>query len=505
MTHKTVDTIKDLSKLTGAHKKWIQPLILAIVAAISLGAYIFASGMTYRVGFPLDDAWIHQTYARNLGEMGQWAFIPGVQSAGSTSPLWTVLLSFGYMLRLPALVWTFMLGGLLYWGIAMAAEMAYRKQFPKDQTCWPWVGLLMLLEWHLAWAAGSGMETLLIAQIVFVVILWSGSPRFPWWAAGLLIGVAVWTRPDGITLIGPAALTAFMLGSDWKQKLNWVVQVGLGLLALLVPYLIFNRMLGGTFWPNTFYAKQTEYAVLQQTSIIQRLAQEFSLPLVGVGVLLLPGVVIYLYKAIQRHDWANLSGCLWVIGYIGLYAWKLPVTYQHGRYIIPAMPIFFYWGVCGYAIYLTEMKPRRGTWVLSRAWGASIALIAVAFWGQGLLAYSRDVAIIESEMVDTARWVAVNTQPTDLIAAHDIGALGYFSDRRLVDLAGLISPEVIPVMRDENQIANLLDRNNVKYLVTFPDWYPLLAARSQAIYVGHQPFAPQEGHSHMTVFRWKIP
>jgi hypothetical protein len=75
----------------------------------------------------------------------------------------------------------------------------------------------------------------------------------------------------------------------------------------------------------------------------------------------------------------------------------------------------------------------------------------------------------------------------------------------LVDLAGLISPEVIPVMRDENQIANLLDRKNVKYLVTFPDWYPLLAARSQAIYAGYQPFAPQEGHTHMTVFRWKIP
>jgi hypothetical protein len=26
-----------------------------------------------------------------------------------------------------------------------------------------------------------------------------------------------------------------------------------------------------------------------------------------------------------------------VIGYLGLYAWRLPVIYQHGRYVIPAM------------------------------------------------------------------------------------------------------------------------------------------------------------------------
>jgi hypothetical protein len=52
-------------------------------------------------------------------------------------------------------------------------------------------------------------------------------------------------------------------------------------------------------------------------------------------------------------------------------------------------------------------------------------------------------------MVAVSEWVAANTPPDDLIAAHDIGALGYFARRPLLDLAGLVSPEVIPFIRDE--------------------------------------------------------
>jgi hypothetical protein len=263
--------------------------------------------------------------------------------------------------------------------------------------------------------------------------------------------------------------------------------------------------LGGTFWPNTFYAKQTEYAALQQVSIFQRLGQEFSLPLVGVGVLLLPGAIIYFYNAARKREWAGLCGAAWFLGYIALYAWKLPVTYQHGRYVIPAMPVLFFWGACGYSQYLLETRAKRAKWIVSRAWGLSIALVAVAFWAQGLTAYSQDVAIIESEMVDTARWVSAHTAGSDLIAAHDIGALGYFGNRRLLDLAGLISPEVIPEMRDEGQIAAMLDQKRVDYLVTFPDWYPRLAGRAEIVYAGDQPFAAREGHTHMSVYRWNAP
>ncbi|MBK8028843.1 MAG: hypothetical protein IPK17_04885 [Chloroflexi bacterium] len=56
---------------------------------------------------------IHQTYARNLAQTGQWAFVPGVPSAASTSPLYTVVLTIGYWLNLPFRLWTHGLGAVM--------------------------------------------------------------------------------------------------------------------------------------------------------------------------------------------------------------------------------------------------------------------------------------------------------------------------------------------------------------------------------------------------------
>jgi hypothetical protein len=54
---------------------------------------------------------------------------------------------------------------------------------------------------------------------------------------------------------------------------------------------------------------------------------------------------------------------------------------------------------------------------------------------------------------------------------HDIGAMGYFSDRELIDLAGLINPEVIPFIRDEEKIHDYMLKKNAAYFVGFNDWY----------------------------------
>ena len=94
-------------------------------------------------------------------------------------------------------------------------------------------------------------------------------------------------------------------------------------------------------WPNTFYAKQAEYAALLKLPFLERWASEALPPLAGVGVILLPGVVLVIVSAVRRRAWGVLAAAVWLVGFLGLYAWFLPVTYQHGRYVMPAMPIFF--------------------------------------------------------------------------------------------------------------------------------------------------------------------
>jgi hypothetical protein len=113
-------------------------------------------------GFPLDDAWIHQTYARNLALRGEWAFIPGKLSAGSTAPLWTVLLGVGQWLRQPV-GWAYALGGVCLLGLAWIGERLFRRLAVRPAGSFPWMGVFLLTEWHLVWAAVSGMEILLYA------------------------------------------------------------------------------------------------------------------------------------------------------------------------------------------------------------------------------------------------------------------------------------------------------------------------------------------------------
>jgi hypothetical protein len=129
----------------------------------------------------------------------------------------------------------------------------------------------------------------------------------------------------------------------------------------------------------------------------------------------------------------------------------------------------------------------------------------VVFWWLGAAAYRRDVQIIESEMVAAARWVAVNAPPGSLVAAHDIGALGYFGGRELLDLAGLVSPDVIPFMRDEVRLRDWLNAEGAALLVTFPGWYPALVQSPEAepLYATGAPFSPAAGGENMTVYRWR--
>ena len=153
---------------------------LALASFISVSVYLVASAIYYHIGFPLDDSWIHLTYARNLAVYGEWAFQPGKPSAGSTAPLWTALLSLGFFFKLAPYIWTYLLGTLLLWGIGLLGDMIVRNVSPAYRSHFPWVGLFLVMEWHLVWSAASGMETLMHALLVTLVLgmLMSGSRRF---------------------------------------------------------------------------------------------------------------------------------------------------------------------------------------------------------------------------------------------------------------------------------------------------------------------------------------
>ncbi len=478
--------------------------VLAGIALLSMGLYLAFSAVYYHIGFPLDDAWIHQTYARNLALRGEWSFLPGQPSGGSTSPLWSALLAIGFWLGLAPYIWTFSLGMLALWGMAVLGESMVRRLVPAYRPRFPWVGAALALEWHLVWASASGMETLLFALLATatLVLVISGSQKH--FNLGLLIGLSVWVRPDGVTLLGPAVLATLLMQSSWSKRLRALVNLGMGFGSLFALYLLFNLMISGSPLPNTFYAKQAEYADTLKLPFLARFGNEALPVLEGMGVVLSPGMVFTLVSALRRRAWGVLAAAIWFVGFLALYAWRLPVTYQYGRYIMPAMPIFFLLGLAG-LVEFTLVRGSRWRWVLSASWRLAAGGVLAAFWALGALHYARNVALIESEMVATAKWVSANVPPDALVAAHDIGALGYFGGHNLVDLAGLISPEVKPFLRDEDRIAAYLDERGVTYLVTFPDWYPHLTSGLSPVFTTGAPYAPALGESNMAVYRWPGP
>lgn len=527
------------------------------VAALVGGAYLLVAWLGYGVsGFPLDDAWIHQAYARNLATSGQWAFVAGQTSAGSTSPLWSLLLGLGYWLGVPYQAWTYGLGvaalGLTGW---TAARLGARL-FPISPWVGPLAGLFCLLEWHLVWAAVSGMETILYIWLsVLVVEVWSivdgrwmgatqyQQPTFSrqlrafarWWGLGVLGGLLALTRPEGLGLVGLIGLAvAWRLRRTPGRLLRVWVAIGIGLALPLAPYLAFHYTTTGLPFPNTFYAKQQEYRLLLTLyPLPRRWLMMTAVTLVGGQILLSPGFVYTLWRTIStppspisntqraqglQSPISNLqsqlsTACLlllaaWWFAHLTLYALRLPVTYQHGRYQMPVIPFFLLIGVGGTAYLLPSRPPGLLSRVLGRALVASIVVVSLAFLGLGARAYATDVAFIQGEMVATARWLETNVPPDSLVAVHDIGAIGYFTPRPLLDLAGLVTPEVIPFITDETRLIQFMQDQGADYVVFFPDWshaYRRMAhdARLEPIHTTGFEWTRRQGRANMAVYRLK--
>jgi hypothetical protein len=475
-------------------------VILATIALAAVLFYLIISALTFGLGFPLDDSWIHLTYARNLAEHGQWAFQLGTPSAGSTSPLWTAILSIGFLINLAPYVWTYLMGWAVLTLLAVCAEQIARKLVPIYNSRIPWAGLFFIFAWHLTWSAVSGMETLLHALIILAVLgaLISGSRRYL--TLGLLTGLSVWVRPDGLTLLGPILFVALLSEKTWhlRGEAIWKTLIGFG--SLVLPYVLFNLALSGNAMPNTFYAKQEEYGLFWHSKTLSERMGDYLWPIVASPFLaLIPGAFLWLGKKIRARDWGALASFIWVVGYIAIYFASLP-AYQHGRYIIPALPVMYLWGVLGLLEFAFSPGANRRIVFI---WQVLIITLSLAFMFIGAGQNANDVLWVESEMVATAKWVNQNIPANARLAVHDIGALGFYVQNPMIDMAGLITPDVVPFIRDEPRLAQYLDSNSVDYLITFPSFYPQLTAQRERLFeAGMESQIGSLGES-IGVYRWK--
>ncbi len=446
---------------------------LAAIAALAYQSTLRLTGSDF--GFPLDDAWIHQVYARNLGTRGEFSFFAGQPSAGSTSPLWACLLAVSYALRLDYRVWTVGLGVLcLAFSGFVAGQLARRLGAGRwvAETAAP---LFVLWEWHLTWAAVSGMEiTLFILLSLLLVERFLASVR-PFWL-GIIAGLLVLTRPEGVVLGAMVGAGLLWRSTREIRDLRRLAVNAIAFAAptalLITPYVAFNLALSGSLFPNTFYAKSQEYGeLLSRANFLVRWVSLYRQPFLGAQILLIPGLAWVVWRAAREGKGAAAISLLWVLALPALYALRLPVDYQFGRYEMPIIPFVVVCGLVGTEQLLARVRVR----VIRNAWPIAIGVLVLAFGWLGANRYGQSVAIINCEMVATARWTRASLAPASLVAVHDIGAQGYFDNHPMLDLAGLVSPEVIPFIRDQARLLEWMQARGADYAVFFPSWYPQLA------------------------------
>jgi hypothetical protein len=175
---------------------------------------------------------------------------------------------------------------------------------------------------------------------------------------------------------------------------------------------------------------------------------------------------------------------------------RLP-AYQHGRYIIPTFPILYLWGMAGMLDYIGSSKTNQRLVFL---WQSLLVLLVLTFQFIGARQNAQDVIFVETQMVQTAQWVNENLTSDTILGVHDVGAIGYFTQNPIIDLAGLITPDVVSFIRDESQLSGFLDSKNAEYLITFPGWYPQLTETKDPIFEARHHLYKYDGW--MTIYHW---
>lgn len=458
-------------------------LVAALHAAAAVVFLLRERLIAGTAGFPLDDSWIHLHFARNLAEGQGFAYNPGVPVAGSSAPLWTLLLGGVFALAGAHPLLAKVVGAVAGAGAAvLAARLA--RAWTDDRLLAMAAGALTALAGPLVWGSLSGMEVSLAALLVTGAVLAHATGRDT--LAALLAALAIPARPEAVLLApllwaaGPRTL---------RRALLWAALLA----AAVGPWVAFNFATTGRPLPAPASAKVEGGLVGYLTGAREPLAEallwrpgrfvaDYARWLVSVDallpLLLLPGLWTLGRRFGTR---ALLPAAVLVLHPLGM-AWLAPFrgpSFQEGRYAIHLLPLAAAVAMAG----LGALRAGR----VRRAGAALVVAAALLVLWPAAGRYGWAVQNIEAMQVELGRWVDRHTPREARLALNDVGAIAYVSRREVIDVMGLVTPAIIPHRRDgEAGVLRYLERACPDYLIVFPDWFPELTRRRDL-------FAPVHG------------
>lgn len=426
-------------------------LVLVLVLAWPIRSYV------------TDDTFIHLQYAKHLAEGRGLVFNVGERVYGCTSPLWVSLLADAMALGVDGLIAARVIGlAATLASVGLFLQLLRRTlRVPELRALATvvWAGHAWMIRW-----TTSGMETPLAVALVLAGFVaytegqqWGSRPL----RTGALWALAALTRPEAALLLG---LWAVFLLVDADSR-NGVRRMAFGLLPPFLIYggwLLFAKLYFGTFWPETLSAKSASGAGLAfQLDNLWRQVRILSATDGLLAVLLVLALGFAGPRVLPRASSQRLLPWAWVAGIPLLYSARgVPVI---SRYLLPLLPILAWLTWRALERWWVGEKPDPARLARALVFGWVVAAFVLA---QNLTVYRTSVVPhvlsftrgMQGSLVPWGRWFRENTPPDAAIAAPDIGALGYYSQRRVIDLAGLVTPEMVPLLRrelPENIVANL--------------------------------------------------
>lgn len=406
--------------------------------------------------FRLDDSFITYRYARNLAEGVGLVYNLGDSVLSTTAPFYAMLLAaFSVVIRDFHTLGN-LIGAL---SIGVGGWLVYRllpPQIPLGIRLW--AGMVYTLSSPL-WLA-LGMETALWITLILGAIHLVQNQRWSW--AGLLVGLAVLTRPDAALpggLLGLLVLVTTVnrvgtIGQWWKPLIGYVAAA----LIPIVLFIIWSSATYGSPLPVTLGAKGAQ-AELGITGlgvgvsygsglglIIQSLMAQSPLYL-ALFLLMLFGLSGNLAQAaIITALWAALHFMAYTLLQVAPYRW----------YYAPLVPGVILVAAVGLNLIYRRLMDRS-------IQAAKLLVTAIAIFP--LLAQFASINRINQQIreggptdvmlpivdwkayQETGEWINQNTPIDATVGVAEVGQLGFYTCRYMTDYLGLLQPDVSAMLK----------------------------------------------------------
>ena len=466
-----------------------------LVAGIGLWLFTLlqAQKVNHGFGFPLDDPWIHLQFARNLHDYGAFSYYKDqMVTSGSTSPLYTFILSAGFFVTNNEMILSYV---LVIFFLAIATFVAYKLAsafFDRDLILSVAAALLVIISDRLQWAALSGMETtLFIALLLIALYFYHTKKAIP---LGITSGLLLWARPEAIILYAVFAIDIFyqatIVKHPQKKKrgdappkydFTWIKKALPYTIVIAAAYVAFNMLLSGSIFPNTYAAKLKYYSGPAQDFPSQVLSFLIDGDMYVLAALALVSILAIIRDLIRRKPNTLLVQLLWSVFLFAAYWYDLPKLYQNGRYLMPLIPFYVILSLDGLRIVVRWLKGRIRFMTKPRvteAFAALLILIVVFQAVKTTLAdekpYIESCHYIADRQVATALWIRDHLPENAVVATHDIGAIGFYSNRRIVDMVGLVSPEMINNIGRFDLLREFLVKSGVTHIAVLKNWFEIV-------------------------------